>query len=1059
MKKFMLGLTVLSLTLAGCSGTPVERIEEHIANQEFEDAKEWLNDELEDEPENPLYHTLMAETLLSECAYTNCFDKNPDALKPLSQHFQGMKDGQFKDGDMVVDLIARINNKAYELINSKHHPKALANMNFMAAFGPVLQNLTLITFNKASDHIIDGDIPPASTLLGSLSNKIILKDPNQAMAMLLNGYIINDTDMINNALNNFEKAEKDVQINERAIQALPYAIFQQMIENDANNGTETFVNEVDNIIKIANIPYFNTERGQAEIANAIYAMTRNEKFLDRAILHMQTSETTTPAEAHDVSSTQVSSPQIEVESVATADISATDAQIEAVDLMVEDASSTQAQEPIDNTTQTAQLKRQEKLKKELRLKITKVALLTNPKNVHSWNTFLEPARDYAIATNKVSILYEGLGPKDIPSNIIAPYNKALFSVIEAQIVKNKSILDAVQHIILPAEGGDKVKDRVTNLLNEAMIKAVNEANYDLVYNYASFQPDIARLSRQKVVSITIEALENKWNNNEFEGMEQLANFLSETMGIDFSLDSLLLQSYDDHLTKKGVQDLLNADDSKALLIPLEEAQVDLGDKFKFLQEYFKEKPEVIDNLLKSLIVKAQGEYGVPVSLHKLYNHFGESFPENDRRAYLINAIKNSLQKDSKLNAFDYAQQGQKLQKIYTEIPSSFIIAETMNRVKTLADAKALWNNSDEELKTVLKDTQPQYTALMNAITSYEKGDHEYAAKLFTLLSDKTLLDLARPYLREYITTIQSQVGVYQYTPTDSKRGDMNTQLVYIDLIDNAQNAVTDTASDVSNTEGDASNTEADINTQTDLLGVKVTLVTGLGELYVQSPQNLTEDYGKVATYTVTGRINPNTMEINIPDDQKSGQGLLLPFEKTFGELTKLNLEGDRIIYFTEDSSYTFKRIESEKSDEVTFEDGKFSITAADENNDVKSSHILPIGSIVDFTTNKRRAIQTGSGVNQIEVYPIQGEVLHPSSERPRPMNGFYAPSKHLITFSYNYPLKNGGTLDAVIKCQIIKNDITCAGHNKNWGRQLYGHLVSGKRIMIKEKPRTIIKNR
>lgn len=1018
MKKSFLAVGIALLTLTGCSGNPVEKVEGYLAEKEYSDAMEWLADNIEDEPENQLYHELAVEVILKECAETSCFDNNPKKLDALTSHLINIKNNEFViDEEKSVYLFDRLEQLALQFSKSDHHPKALAALNKAMPYGPLHQKFIGVTFEKIFEHIKSGEIPPAITLLNTLAHKIILKDPNQSIALLMEGYISNDEDDVNKALNNIQKVDSTLPINDYAIQALPYAIFQQMIERNPNNGGRIFIQELRNVLKIINAPYLNTERGKAKIANAIYAMSRNEAFIDRAILHTISATEKTVIEPNPLT-----------KPAGTEENNAGNAQ--------EETSPQKAQPKKLNKTMDSE---------EFALHIVKIALLTNPSNEKSWDIFIEPATQYAKSTGNYSILYNGLAPGDIPSNIIKPYNESLFDIANFLIEKNESILDVIQHIILPAENAEVIKTRVTKLLNEAMISAVNNANYDLVYAYASFQPDIARLSRQKVVSITIDALENKWKNNEFEGMDTLSKFLSETMGIDFSLDSLLLQSYDDHLGETGVQDKLNSNVIDPLFLTKEKAEIDLGDKFTFLQEHFSKQPEILDNLLKSLIVKAEGTYGIPVSLYRLYNHFSPKFNEEDKHAYLINAIKNSLIADTSLTAISFADQGEKVLEHFEEIPSSFIVAETMKRVNDLESSKNLWSNASEQFKTYLKDTRPQYTTLMRAIDAYEAGNHEKAAKLFTILSDTTLIEQARPYLQEYVDTIKAQVGVYTIDNTEFKStSGLGTLMMYIDLVQN-ENQANQPQTDIETEE----ETTSVVDSQTDLLSVKVTLISRLGAIKVQSPEDLTEDYGKIARLEMTGRINPNTMEIVLVDEDKSNKDLPAPFEKIFGAVTTLKLEGDQIIYNTKDDSFTFKRVNDFSTQTANFPTGKYAITRSDSKNDERSKHILPVGSIIHLDVDEARKITPQRNGEIIgTVYPLKGEIMHPSSVKPRKIEGFYNPDKQSITFAYSYPLTSGGSLDAILKCQTNGVGIICAGHNKHWGRQRYSYITYGQKVYV-----------
>ena len=74
--------------------------------------------------------------------------------------------------------------------------------------------------------------------------------------------------------------------------------------------------------------------------------------------------------------------------------------------------------------------------------------------------------------------------------------------------------------------------------------------------------------------------------------------------------------------------------------------------------------------------------------------------------------------------------------------------------------------------------------------------------------------------------------------------------------------------------------------------------------------------------------------------------------------------------------------------------------------------------------------------------------MHPSSSKPRTIEGFYNPEKQVVTFAYSYPLTSGGSLDAILKCQTSGVEIICAGHNKHWGRQRYSYITYGQKIYV-----------
>lgn len=993
--KNFLVVASLFVLLTGCSSSVDERISDYLNNGEFEDALSWLTEELEDNPDDSYLNYMAARVVLAKCQKDRCFDHNSTYLQPLQRYIERITTFSVEDDGQLIDLYAQFSDLLTGLSQGRNHPVALVSL---LQYLPKHEFKTLTLSLMASrglEHIEKGEIAAAVSLFEGLGKYIDPSDPNKYIAQLIYGYAMHDQDIIKKTRTQLQSADEQLAVGQIYLKALPYAVHQYMQEERSHAGTLAFLSGFRAILNNINIAYLRQPEGRAEVANAVYAMSRNPVFMNHAASNLALQE--------DQKNVQ------DEETIAVEEVNAPPKIIES---KIPDAEV----EPESFTEESME---------EVKLRVFKLALLINPSSERSWQQFLEPATAFAIKTQRPEILFGQLSPQDVPTEIIGQYNTSLFKIFEDNIEKSKSILGLVQHVILPAKGSDTVKLQVADLLNKAMIKAVDDENYDLVYEYASFQPDVAKLSRQKIVSITLDALEKKWNRSEFAGMDVLAQFLSKTMNIDFSLDSFLLQSFDDHLSKMGVQKKLNADTPDNLLKAESDVRIDLGEKFEFLQSQFKGQPDVLDNMLKNLVVKAEGVYGVPNALYLLNGYFSENFSREERQEYLEGAVRNSLQKDDSLNALDFAHTASRLNEKFSDVSMLFAVNEALKRTDDLEDIRHLWERAPEKFIVAMKETRPQYVTLMRAIEAYEEGDHQSAAAMFTVLSDSSLIQIARPYLSEYIETVNEHAGVYA-TSSGEGNDDMNTQFIRIDL-------------------ATSSLEESDVQVDTDLLAVNLSFVNALGTIKREEKSSLSENYGTVISFDTKGRINPNTMEITIPDAEKSSTSFLTSFEKVYGNVKALSLEKNGLRLITDNNVYRFSKV-SDDPKEIFFPQGRFSMVRVVSDVSGGMDYILPKGAILELYVDEERKILRGSADNQKEYYLVTGSLMHPADSKPQEVKGFYEPVTSVASLAYKYPFPSGGKLDAQVKCQLAGHYILCAGHNKHWERQKYSYTISGRQI-------------
>jgi hypothetical protein len=987
-----LSVLILGLFVLSACTDPAAEVDAMIEDGDLLEAVEWMDEEVENSPTDPLFNGLAAEIKTRLCIQNNCTEKNPEILIQIAAHLKNVTGPVETEDGALRNIYANLLKISRDFKNDTNHPEPIiAFVETIPAHIPQ-DGFAQMLMDMAVGSISKIEVPATLSLLKKVE-EIAPSSDYAVYTPLIHAMISNDTAALTSALAKARQPKGKLTLETAYL--LPYAFFFQDIEKDSNNGAFSFVKTFNQQFKNLKLSKTNYTIAKPWISTSLKHMANNKYLGALAIKHIDNMKLI----SHEK---QV---QIELEK-----------QDSALDTV----------KALETPTATEEMALNDKGKKDLfKLYLFKTSLIFNPDQKEVWHGFLQPAMDYVDTTGFVDLLFTGIDQTKIPKDAIAPYNKKLFAIIENKFNANENAIFLLHKIIIPEINSDPVVSRLDALLTKGINKSIKKNDYKQLVGYASFKPKLARPFRQKIAAIIKEALNKLWLENQFDDMAKLANFLEKSMEINIILDNLLITKFQEFIVAEKIPEKISADTADILLKKQNEVRLDLGEKFAFLSKHFAKSPEVLDGQLKTLVLNAKGAYGTPVAFFKLYHLFNDrNFSMADRNEFLVGAIKDSLEKNEKITASEMVDIGYKLVQNHPDIPLIFVVSETLKRITSLDESRIVWKNSSREFREKLKNVKPQFTTLMEAIHLFDAGKKKQAFEMFSILSDEKYLKTAEEYITKFRKIIGNHKGIFIADNDVNEK--MHAVFISVEPL-------------------------SDPKKITSLLDVKVKIINAIGSVMIKSDTELTEDYGRTFSYTSSGKINPDLQILPISEEQRAGATLPQSFERTFGEIIGIKFaedkEGNAIVLAitTDGTTYPFHRITSDIKTPL-FPQGRFGITKQISGRNKNTDHVMPIGTVISVATDEKRPIQpVHEGKKLAIVYPITGEILHPSSPNPRQFTGFYGMDTHTMNFEYDYPLNRGskGTLKAINRCQVLDKTILCASHNKHWSRLKYSHIVKG----------------
>jgi hypothetical protein len=646
----------------------------------------------------------------------------------------------------------------------------------------------------------------------------------------------------------------------------------------------------------------------------------------------------------------------------------------------------------------------------VRTRLIKLGIVYDAEDANRWRSFFGPALDNIALDQPLTFMYDHVELSEMPAQVIIDNNIVMLRRLQTLLEEGLDIIAPLKEIIYRSDADQlNFTEQTNKLLEQAMTRAVTARNVDAIVNYVTYEPSIAIAHAEKIGDIVISALTEAWQKNEFTRMEKLAEFLTGTLRVNFSLEVKLSEMFSEYLASKEVMDQLASSTPKDLLRTIEQARINLNPKLEYVKKRFTNRPEIVQSRLRAAAVNASGPYGTANALLAMYDELDKA----DRDKHLTTAIKLGVSNDKAISASELAAIGSELvERWKPEITYNFIINESLNRIKDLDDARKAWKAGSDRFRDNAEKLRPQIASLMRGIDAFEAGNMQEAASRFMVITDPAYVRAAEPYLKEFRDTVSKAVGTYIHTRLDD-----NLRVAVIELAAGSE-----------------------------LLKVTLNMTSAVGMVEVN--ENFVVDKGRSYKTRLIGDLNPETLELSIPLDQQLGQVDDIPVARAFGRIKSIGMEKDQLVVKAEgdEKAYVFRRL-SDKVGVPLRPSGRFGITRQLSTNDVNTDHVLPVGSILNITTADsivQRNIEDRGTSSLISVYPVTGTILHPSTPQPIDVEGYYNPDKHTTELTYSYPMNDGRTvLDAIVRCNILDTRLICGAHNRHWSRQRYSHVVEG----------------
>ncbi len=993
--------TLLAITvaggLAGCGETPEVRIEKMLTERNYSGAVELAQSEVEESPQHAYFNWLLLESLLHQCAANDCFVSNtPLNTASLTTPLRQLSDPLQISKEQSAPLQQKLSNLVYTLGQTTSHPHPVTALYNAAADTPSITHiLSDALAQQAKTDLIRNNPAAARTQLQLLAKRERTK-ASGLLAGLLLGYLNDDPRVLKRNMIAL-RSRQEQSYPPALLEALPL-VYLKYLENNSNTSPlQAFIDTFSAEIKGYKLNKLFNETARSTLARAINQMAQ--------LPNVQ---------------------QMTLSGDMPASISLTEVSLTAAVTATESVSSSFV------VPEVAQLGL-ENPQTMIQLELAKLALSFDPAQPDVWRSLLPTLRDATAKTGDISFLTSNINPEQLPADVRGLYNQMLFDLTDQRLETKEDVLPLLEQVVIPPEGSTAVEEKRDALLSQALTDALEANNVDRVITLVQFRPEVGAIQRGALVPFLINALRDKWQQDQFEDLIPLADFLNEQLNVDFSLDSLIIQGFQEFTKSRDIAYALSATTPEVLLQPSATIALDLGPKFDYLKEYFDDRPQIIDNQLKTLIINARGLYGQSSVLWRLWNKFSEEqFPTAERHEFLINSLQNSLNQDTSLRGADVIILGQDLTYQHPDLTPLFLLNNALQRTSSLQDSRDLWEILPPQWLETLRAIRPQYVSFMEAVDAFEQNDRAKAARLLSSLTESTYLNQARPYIVGYLETLNAFGGMYlNPAPTD------NNKLLLLEL---SPLTPLEVATDTSNT------TVIDAR---DLLAVKLKLTSTVGENMVETPETLTTDRGKVYTYTLVGRLDPAELTIAF-DDSIENQHIIRQVELHIGQLAGLKLSDVDTEHKTLDvllangDMAELVRIREQVNLNL-FTNGIYAMTTQRTVANPDTDHILPIGSVVSLTTLRQKPVRLKAANNQRGpiVYPVEGTIKHPAAPQELPIRGFYNPSTHSVNFAYRYPLGQGD-IEALVRCHAVERFIQCAGHNRHWARNRFAHVVRGE---------------
>jgi len=612
----------------------------------------------------------------------------------------------------------------------------------------------------------------------------------------------------------------------------------------------------------------------------------------------------------------------------------------------------------------------------------KAALRSMPDDASLWQQFMPAALAAIQPGTSLGMLYDGIDLSKLPAAVAQSNNDALFTYMDKILADGANISPALKEIIYrPDASQETYIKKAEDTLTRALDAAITQKKIPFILAYIEDQGNLLAGRENQVAQALQASLNDLWLKDDFTTVKTVANLLAGKLKLrDFDLSRQTSQWFIELLASDTMKQKLVGNTFADLILPLDQAKVELEPKLSFVKDVLAKQPEIIQNQLQAAAAdNSTGNYGLPRALMAFYPYLNEK----TRDTLFSNALLIALRRDDTLTPADIASQGSQFMEANPTLTGEGLVTIIVERAKTFEETRSAWATASGRLRETITKLKPQFAALQLAIDAHTTGEKSEAAHQLSLLTDTPYTDYAKPYIEEYRALLLPYAGTYI-----SEKINGSTSVVAIQLAP-----------------GDA------------LLSGKLQLVNAVGR--VKSQEALLSNFGNLYRSQSKAILEPRSMTLTLDTTTRDTTLGNFSFEKVYGAAEKIRIKENTLELIDKGGKTTiFKRITNLEAPQGSFTVKK--VIGADD----EAKNLLPSGTKFTFANVADKLsvnISLPNGVNAVST-------------------ATFNPNTLALDFSFPYTA-DATSLEAVVRCQFSGNSGICAAHNRHWATKRYSHVV------------------
>lgn len=662
----------------------------------------------------------------------------------------------------------------------------------------------------------------------------------------------------------------------------------------------------------------------------------------------------------------------------------------------------------------------------LNLALQRASLGFNPNQPKLWQTYLEGLIAAVQAGQPVPELMFDERGLALAQGIAGPskpqLGKALLAA--AQKLQNRpSTAAPLLYMASQLNLASPQQAELDKLAQTLLIQAAQAKDISATFALAQARPQAAANNRQLVVPLLVEDIKSSLRNGQFARAISTTALIETQLNLPVELGPLVLEEFTADFNRRGLAAELDASAPTWLTQAQDIAALDLGPIWAFMQEHFAARPEILRGQLTTLIGAAKGPWGPPSAMHRLIHNFPES-EQATQTAWLHNAIVAAALEDASLNPPALAKLSGQLLATHAGLNVASLLEAALGRTTTLEESQAVWDATPANVRPLLRQLRPQFTALMRGLEAFKQHDLDSTAKALESVTEGQWLQLAEPALQGLSEALAPIAGLY--VPISATPG-IPLAAIWVEP---------------QGLKGGNYST------------VALTFLNRLGTLAGTDPRTYVSSPAKRQRLTLqaTYKLNTRTLALDSNALASAPGGSALP--QLYGPLNKLqfqaNPEGGTLLTATLKDGKTLQLSRVLNAPQETLRpDGQYSILTTLEHTLTAAisggAAILPPGSLLTLQTAPTTQPATATFGFEGEVYPLLGTLQHPASPRAISFTGEYDASTLTSGFTFSYPLKGSGQpVRAGVLCQSLAGTLHCGAHHLHSPRVAFAALSRGQ---------------